>query len=105
MNGVQDAAEPLEPASGVGDYFVLESEAGSWCISTAMARAVDAELATSPVPEWITFVDLAGSRIRLRTRRIESLTQCTAEQRSSRRAFNHQLNLERKAERPWDEDD
>lgn len=106
MNRIAHADEPFEAMPpDVGDYFVLDAEGSSWYISTAMARAVDAELARSPAPEWITFVDLVGARVRLRTRRIESLAQCSAEQRSARRSFHRALDRERKAERTWDEED
>jgi hypothetical protein len=33
-----------------------------------MARAIDSSLAAVPQPGWVTFVDLTGARIRLRTR-------------------------------------
>lgn len=105
MTRLKQAERPDEPAPVPGDYFVLETEVSAWYISTDMARAVDAALATTPAPEWITFVDLAGARVRLRARRVEALTQCTAEQRSLRRSFHRALDQERAAERNWDDND
>ena len=105
MNRLKNREEPSAETPGVGDYFVLDAYGSCWYLSTAMARAVDAELAATPAPEWVTFVDLIGARVRIRAARIESLYQCTAEQRSSQRAFHRRLDLERKAERTWDEDD
>ena len=105
MNTMQATEEPLEPAPGTGAYFVLDTEGSCWYISTAMARAVDCELGAIPAPEWITFVDLVGARVRVRAARIESLVQCTAEQRSARRAFHRAMRQERAADRTWDEED
>jgi hypothetical protein len=56
-------------------------------------------------PRWVSFVDLKGSRLRVRTRDINYIGQCTAEQRAADRAFNRSLSQERKADRSWDEDD
>jgi hypothetical protein len=91
MNRLKDTPEPAEVPSGPGDYFVVETKDGWWYISTEMARFIDGELAATPIPEWVTFVDLSGSRIRLRTGRIDSLSQSTAEQRSANRAFQRSL--------------
>jgi hypothetical protein len=104
MNRLQDTEEPREPLPEAGDYFVLDAQGSCWYISTEMARTVDAELAACPAPGWITFVDLVGARVRLRTGRIESLAQFTAEQRAERRAFQRALHQERAAERTWDEE-
>jgi hypothetical protein len=102
---VQESKEPLEEPAGVGDYFVLYAEGTSWYLSVEMARAVDRDLAASPLPGWTVFVDIAGSRIRVRTRRIEYLIQCSADQRAARREFHRRLRQERDADRAWDEDD
>ncbi len=84
------------------DFFVLDTRVGCWYLSTAMAQAVDACLAAVPVPEWVTFVDLTGARVRVRTRGIDSLSQCSAQQRATRRAFDRLLR-EEQAE-PFDEE-
>jgi hypothetical protein len=104
MNRLKTGQELPEEAPESGDYFVLDAEGSCWYLTAGMARAVDVELAADPAPEWITFVDLVGARVRLRTRRIESLAQCTAEQRSGLRAFHRRMEQERKSERTWDED-
>lgn len=99
--------EPHEEAArpAAGDYFVVGGDCGVWYVSTAMARAIDACLGAVPQPRWIAFVDLTGARIRLRTRQIDYLCQCTADQRSAERAFFRSLNQERKADRSWDGDE
>ena len=105
MTIVKESEEPAENPAGVGDYFVLYAEGASWYFSVEMARAVDRELAGTPLPDWTVFVDVAGSRIRVRTRRIEYLIQCGAEQRAAWREFRRRLKLEREANKAWDEDD
>ena len=88
-----------------GDYFVLETTFSAWYLSAEMARAVDRDLNASPLPEWTVFVDVTGARVRLRTVRIESLVQCTADQRASGREFHRRLKREHDADRKWDEED
>ena len=101
----QEAQEPAEERPKVGDFFVLESHSSVWYLSVEMARAVDRDLAATPLPEWTVFVDLAGARVRLRTNRIESLAQCSAEQRTACREFTRRLRQERKADKNWEEDE
>jgi hypothetical protein len=104
MNSVKEALEPSEESPNVGDYFVVDAYSSTWYISPEMATAVDADLAAVPQPEWTVFVDLAGARVRLRTARIEYLSQCTAEQRATRRTFLQRLKREERGdERPWDD--
>ncbi|MDP2482800.1 MAG: hypothetical protein Q8W45_05935 [Candidatus Palauibacterales bacterium] len=57
-----------------------------------------------PLPRWVVFVDLTGSRVRLRTALIEFVEQCTAEQRRIGRAMNAALKAEGKAQE-WEQDD
>jgi hypothetical protein len=104
MNRLKEAREPPEELPEVGDYFVIEAESLYWYISPEMARTVDAGLAADPAPDWTVFIDLAGARVRLRTRRIEYLAQCSVEQRAARREFQRRMKRERDADRTWDED-
>jgi hypothetical protein len=97
--------EGQEESPNCGDYFVLETVYSMWYLSVEMARAVDRDLTATPLPEWTVFVDLAGARVRLRTARIESLVQCTAEQRAAAREFERRQKKERKANQSWDEED
>lgn len=106
MNVRQMAREEgPEELPNCGDYFVLETVYSMWYLSVEMARAIDRQLATTPLPEWTVFVDLAGARVRLRTSRIESLAQCTAEQRAAARDFERRQKQEREGNRSWGEDD
>jgi hypothetical protein len=98
--------EEEEPGSGgLGDYFVVSTESWNWQVSTAMARHVEACLDADPRPSWVKFVDLTGSRIRIRTDKVEYISQCTAEQRATDRALVRLLRQERKADRNWEEDE
>jgi hypothetical protein len=101
----KQSQEPAEEPPAAGDYFMLETPFSSWYLSVEMARAVDRDLTATPLPEWTVFVDLAGARVRLRTNRIESLVQCTADQRAAGRDFQRRLKHEFKANRSWDEED
>lgn len=84
------------------DYFVVSTQAFAWFVSREMARAVEASLNEAPAPRWVVFVDLTGARVRLRTRLVECVCQCTAEQRELERAFFRARRAERKADPDWD---
>ena len=103
MNRLEQDKEKEPPRSGVGDYFVVATEQSTWRVSTAMAKAIDEVLDAEPKVRWVKFVDLAGSRVRLRVSEIEYVTQCTAEQRAADRRFDQAIKREYKADRSWDE--
>ena len=104
MNRLQQHQEEEPPRLVGGDHFVLSARSATWYISTEMARHLEACL-ESGRPGWVSFVDLAGSRVRIRTREIEYLAQSTSEQRASDRAFQRALNRERRQDRRWGEDE
>jgi hypothetical protein len=80
----------------LGDFFVVSTEWDTWCVSTEMARHLDACLDADPLPHWITFVDVTGARVRLRADSIASLTQRSVEQRALGRRFERLAREERR---------
>lgn len=65
------------------EYFLLEAERqAQWMLSTAAARAIEKQMDRWPRPRWVRFVDILGARVRLRTRDIRWLQQCTPETRA-----------------------
>jgi hypothetical protein len=105
INRVKTGPEGDREPEGPGAYFYLSSRSGSWCVSTVMARHIEACLDAEPRPSWIRFVDIAGSSIRVRARDIEYLNQSTPEQRAFDRAFCRSIRQEKKADRNWEEDE
>ena len=105
MIGIKEeqGPEPISPAAG--DYFIVSGDCGTWLVSTVMARHIELVLDAQPPARWVRFVDLAGSRVRLRTRQIDYVCQCTAEQRALERRFSRALMRERKADRSWEDDE
>jgi hypothetical protein len=89
----------------LGDFFVVSTEGDTWCVSTDMARHIDACLDADPMPSWVVFVDVTGARVRVRSDRIESLTQRSMEQRALGRAFERMAQDERRAEGLMKDDD
>jgi len=83
-----------DPVAEAGDFFVVNTSEGAWYVSTEMARFIEACLDEAKTPEWIRFVDLAGSRIRIRSDQVSALCQCTAEQRARERQFARSLRRE-----------
>ena len=80
------------------DYFLVVSHDEAWPVSREMAMAVEATLREVPTPEWVTFVDVTGARLRMRTRLIDYVRQSTAEQRALYRAFWRAREAERDAD-------
>src|SRR5258707_10757175 len=85
MNSLREESGPEAVEPSAGDFFIVSGDCSTWLVSTEMARFVESILDARPRPRWVKFVDLAGSRVRLRTRQIEYICQCSAEQRASRR--------------------
>ena len=97
--------EEEQPIAGVlGDYFVVVTQQWNWQVSTVMAKHLEACLDAEPRSSWIKFVDLAGSRIRVRADTIVTIVQSTAEQRAADRALSRLARQEQKADRSWEED-
>ncbi len=105
MNNTKKTAEkPGQPEPPV-DYFLVVAHYAEWYVSREMAQGIEASLIEEPTPPWVVFVDLTGARVRVRTRLISYVHQCTAEQRELARAFHRARKAERKAETDWDEDE
>ena len=79
----------------LGDFFVVSTEWDTWCVSTDMARHIDACLDADPLPRWVMFVDVTGARVRVRAESIESLSQRSVEQRAVGRRFERLARDER----------
>ena len=86
-------------------YFEVGTDRGCWWVSVAMARFIESCLDAEPVPEWVAFVDLHGSRVRLRTKEIRSLSELSPDQRAAGRSFERRLQRERKADPDYDADE
>ncbi len=69
------------------DWFVVYTGDCSWLVSTEMARHLERALDARRPPRWVTFVDLAGSRVRILSGAIYCIEQSTAEQREAWRRF------------------
>ena len=105
MERARNESRPVGRPMSLGDYFVVSTEWDNWCVSTEMARHIDACLDADPASPWITFVDVTGARVRLRADRIESLTQRSIEQRGVSRTFERLARQERQADSLHGEDD
>jgi hypothetical protein len=96
--------EPERPLPGPGDYFIVSTTDGFFYVSTAMARAIETALDRRwPRARWVTFVDLSGSRLRIRASTILGLFQSTAAQRAAMRSFERNQKVEIRTDKDWDE--
>jgi len=80
--------------STLGDYFVVVTRARQFFVSKVIAQFVESRLDHWSRPRWITFVDLFGSRVRVRRDTILYVAQRTADQRASHRAFDRAFQRE-----------
>ena len=82
------------------EYYVLITRRCNYPVSAVMLRHVEQELNRWPQPRWITFVDLAGARIRLRSSVIEGFEQSSPETRALQRRVIAEWIKEEEKERP-----
>jgi hypothetical protein len=79
------------------DHFDVETRWGSWCVSAVMARHIETSLDVNDQPHWITFVDVAGARVRVRSEVIYAIVQSTVEQRARGWALAARIRQERES--------
>ena len=106
MNRLKQYLDDEEPLMPEGDYWVVETESAFLIVSADTARAIERALTRLWCPRWLVFRDLTGGHRRLRADVVECVYECTARQRSIRRAFERDRRREETADsRLWDEDD
>jgi len=88
-----------------GDFWVVYGEVWTYYVSAATAREVARRIGGWWTPRWVTFLDVSGSRIRMRTQDIRGIHESTELQRARVRAFQRARLREDNADRrPWEED-
>ena len=104
MNRIRAFLEEAMPEPQYRDFVVVTGGFGWARVTHETARTIELALARWWTPRWIVFHDLAGSRIRVRTREIRTLTESTAAQRAVDRRIDRDREAEEKADRsPWDD--
>ena len=76
------------------DHHIVATAQFNYIVSTVMARHIEKELDRRPRRQWITFVDVSGARIRIRTSVIEGLEQSSLESRELWRRWREQRRKE-----------
>jgi hypothetical protein len=92
------AEKEREWGTGYDDWFVVYTGDCSWLVSTEMARHIECALDARRPPRWITFVDIAGARVRILSGAIYCIEQSSADQREAWRQFR---NARRAEDRGW----
>ena len=104
MNRLATLFEEEREWTPPGDYWVLHGECGWYLVSAETARALERQLARRWTPRWLTFRDLVGSSLRVRTSLVHGLFESTSAQRAAERALARARKAEEKADaRPWEE--
>ena len=85
---------------------MIEARCDTFYARREVAEGVLEELRRAWPPRWIEFADLSGATVRVRTRLIECVQECTGAQRAAAREFRRARRREEKADRrPWEDDD
>jgi hypothetical protein len=98
--------ESPEEGGPSGDFWIVDSYSGTFYVSGEVAREVACRLDGMWVPRWLTFVDLAGSRVRLRGGDVRLICESTELQRTRERSFHRARREEENADRsPWEDEE
>ena len=98
-----DEPEEREPES---DYWEVAGDSGWFYVTRETAREVARQLARLRPPRWLCFKDLFGSEVRVLSRDVARISECTAPQRDAGRGFRRARRREAKeSRRPWEDDD
>ena len=76
------------------DHHIVETTSFNYIVSTVMAQHIEQELDRWPRPRWVTFVDVCGSRVKLRSSMIQGLAQSSLETRELWRKWREQRRTE-----------
>ena len=88
----------------LGDFHVVRGVYGTFYVTREAAAQVERVLDRRWTPGWVVFRDLAGSRIRIRTRDVRGIYQCTRAQRAADRRLERAREREEEADRdPWED--
>ena len=106
MNRLTDFFEdPLEPEP-LCNFFEIESPYNCFAVSQETVSEIERSLDQLPPPRWVVFRDLFGARHRIPATHVCRISEKTAAQRASSRAFYRARRLEEKMDRrPWEDDD
>jgi hypothetical protein len=81
----------------VKEYWMVRTARCAWPVSRVMAQHVEREAARRWRRRWLTFVDITGARIRIRTDAVMVVEQSAPEHRAEWRAWCDQLDAENEA--------
>ena len=96
--------KPDEEQPVARDYWVVRCYGMSFHVRPPQAIRIKRMLERRWKPAWIEFRDIAGSRIRVRTKHVIGMHEHTEKQRAKDRRHNRYLEKEwEENEKPWDD--
>jgi hypothetical protein len=105
INRLKDRFDEPEESEPEQDFHVVACVFEEFYVTREEAERILRELDARTPPRWIRFTDVNGSRISVRSVRIDHVQEWTATQRASDRAFRRARRREEKADRRlWDDD-
>jgi hypothetical protein len=98
----EDKPEEKQPVAR--DYWVVRCYGMSFHVRPSQAIRIKRMLERRWKPTWMEFRDIAGSRIRVRTKHVIGMHEYTEKQREKDRRHNRYLEKEwEENEKPWDD--
>jgi hypothetical protein len=105
INRIQHLLDERAESPLNGDYFVVAGEFGQVFVARETACRLRTLLTRTFSPRWIGFRTITGSLTFVRARHVNTIIECTAEQRATARQFWRAREAEENADRrPWDPD-
>jgi len=105
INRLKLRPEPDDPPPAE-DYYEVDTACELFYVNADVAEWLVACMRRRWPPRWITFTDLDGSTVTIRSRLVRCLRERTGSQRAAARAFRRARRQEDKAERrPWEDDE
>lgn len=106
INRLKDLLGEPEERKPDEDYWEVEGKAGWFYVSRETALDLVGRLARLRRPGWVSFRDLFGAEVWVRSDEVSRVAECTIAQRTAEREFRRDRRREEKADRrPWEDDD
>jgi hypothetical protein len=90
----------VEEGRPAPNFWVVYAECGVYYVSEEAARTLLRKLARWWAPRWVSFTVLGSTRVRLRSRTIESVEESTRELRAWNRKLQSALSAEAEDDPP-----
>ena len=105
VNRIRERATPEDDVPEE-DFWSVSGDGGWFYVTEETARRILGLLERDRPPRWLRFTDLFGGEVRILSRGVDCVRECTQAHRAAERSFHRARHDERKADgRPWEDDE